>query len=161
MHNAGIRPITVEGKSLPKKKKDGTPGHILGTGMVGCDIGTQTIAYTSSSEVGLENLAERGRSIKHIERQERLILRAMDRSRRAMNPQNYNPDGTIKKGKKIWKYSKHYQKLKKRYQNLCWIATENRKYAINEQVNHLRFLGDTFTTEPKNTTWDLISRFLI
>lgn len=25
--------------------------------------------------------------------------RAMDRSRRAMNPENYNPDGTIRKGK--------------------------------------------------------------
>lgn len=142
--------ITVEGKSIPKKKKDGTPRHTLGTGVVGCDIGTQTIAYTSSSEVGLENLAERGRSIRHIERQERLILRAMDRSRRAMNPQNYHPDGTIKKGKKIWKCSRHYQKLKKRYQNLCRIAAENREYAINEQVNHLRSLGDTFITEPKN-----------
>lgn len=26
----------------------------------------------------------------------------MDRSRRAMNPDNYNEDGTIKKGKKKW-----------------------------------------------------------
>ena len=26
----------------------------------------------------------------------------MDRSRRAMNPGNYNEDGTIKKGKKKW-----------------------------------------------------------
>ena len=39
----------------------------------------------------------------------------MDRSRRATNPQNYNPDGTIKKGKKTWKYSNRYKKLKAKH----------------------------------------------
>ncbi len=34
------------------------------------------------------------------EKKERRIYRAMDRSRRAMNPDNYNEDGTIKKEKK-------------------------------------------------------------
>ena len=36
----------------------------------------------------------------------------MDRSRRATNSQNYNEDGTIKKGRKTWRYSNHYKKLK-------------------------------------------------
>ena len=30
----------------------------------------------------------------------------MDRSRRAMNPENYNDDGTVRRGKKTWKKSK-------------------------------------------------------
>lgn len=34
----------------------------------------------------------------------------MDRSRRATNSQNYNEDGTIKKGRKTWRYSNHYKK---------------------------------------------------
>ena len=32
----------------------------------------------------------------------RRLLRAMDRSRRATNPENYQPNGTIKKGRKDW-----------------------------------------------------------
>ena len=142
--------ITVEGKAISKRRKDSTPRHYYGKGNIGCDIGTQTIAYTSNTEVGLENLAERGNSIQHVERQEALILRAMERSRRAMNPNNYNENGTVKKGHKQWNFSKRYQKLKQRHQELCRIAAENRALAIHEQVNHLRSLGDCFITEPPN-----------
>ena len=142
--------ITVEGKAILKRRKDNTPRHSYGKGNVGCDIGTQTIAYTSNTEVGLENLAERGNSIQHVERQEALILRAIERSRRAMNPNNYNENGTVKKGHKRWIFSKRYQKLRQRHQKLCRIAAENRALAIREQVNHLRSLGDCFITEPPN-----------
>ena len=142
--------ITVEGKAISKRRKDSTPRHYYGKGNIGCDIGTQTIAYTSNTEVGLENLAERGNSIQHVERQEALILRAMERSRRAMNPNHYNENGTVKKGHKQWNFSKRYQKLKQRHQELCRIAAENRVLAIREQVNHLRSLGDCFITEPPN-----------
>ena len=37
----------------------------------------------------------------------------MDRSRRATNSQHYNEDGTIKKGRKTWRYSNHYALFKK------------------------------------------------
>lgn len=83
---------------------------------------------------------------------ERLYYRAMDRSRRATNPQNYNPDGTIKKGKKTWKYSDRYKKLKAKHTELCRINAVNRQLAINEDANYLRSLGDTFVTEPKNAS---------
>ena len=107
--------LTVEGLPFPKRTKDGVIKHLCGDGIVGCDIGTQTIAYTSDHVVGLENLAERGNSIRCVERQQRLVQRAMDRSRRAMNPNNYNDDGTIRKGKKTWIKSKRYQKLQLSY----------------------------------------------
>lgn len=74
----------------------------------------------------------------------------MDRSRRATNPQNYNDNGTVKKGKKTWNYSNHYKKLKAKHAELCRINATNRRLAINEDVNHLRSLGDIFVTEPKN-----------
>lgn len=142
--------VTVEGYSLPKFKKDGTPRHSYGVGQIGCDIGTQTIAYTSNQEVGLKNLAERGDSIKKRERQQRLLHRAMDRSRRATNPDNYNKNGTIRKGKKFWRKSKRYHKLQRKHQEMCRITAENRSLAIKEDVNHLRSLGDVFITELKN-----------
>ena len=101
--------LTIEGKAKPKYDKYGNPRHKYGKGMIGADIGTQTVAYTSDTEVGLKNLSERGNSIQTSERKERLLYRAMDRSRRATNPQNYNDDGTVKKGRKTWKYSNHYK----------------------------------------------------
>ena len=73
---------------MPKYDRHGNPRHKYGKGTVGADIGTQTVAYTSDTEVGLKNFAERGNSIIKSERLERLYYRAMDRSRRAANPDN-------------------------------------------------------------------------
>lgn len=142
--------ITIEGISKPKYNKNGTRRHQYGKGFIGCDIGPQSIAYTSKEEVGLKNLAERGTSIKDREQKEARILRKMDRSMRAMNPENYNDDGTIRKGKKTWKKSNRYKKLQSQYRNICRIAAENRHLAINEEVNHMRALGNVFITETKN-----------
>ena len=144
--------LTIEGRAKPKYDKHGNPRHKYGKGMIGADIGTQTVAYTSDTEVGLKNLSERGNSIQTSERKERLLYRAMDRSRRVTNPQNYNDDGTVKKGRKVWKNSNHYKKLKTKHSELCRINAVNRQLAINEDVNHLRSLGDTFVTEPKNAS---------
>lgn len=73
--------LTIEGKAKPKYDRSGNPRHKYGKGMIGADIGTQTVAYTSDTEVGLKNLSERGNSIQTSERKERLYYRAMDRSR--------------------------------------------------------------------------------
>ena len=110
--------LTIEGKAKPKYDRVGNLRQKFRTGIIGADIGTQTVAYTSDTEVGLKNLSERGNSIQKSERLERLYYRAMDRSRRATNPQNYNEDGTIKKGHKTWNYSNHYKKLKTKH---LWI----------------------------------------
>ena len=142
--------ITIEGVAKTKFNKDGTRRHQYGKGFIGCDIGPQSIAYTSKEEVGLKNLAERGASIKAREQKEARILRKMDRSRRAVNPENYNADGTIRKEKKTWKKSNRYKKLHSQYRNICRIAAENRHLAINEGVNHMRALGNVFITEPQN-----------
>ena len=144
--------LTIEGKAKPKYDRFGNPRHKYGKGIIGADIGTQTVAYTSDTEVGLKNLAERGNSIQKSEKLERLYYRAMDRSRRTTNPQNYNEDGTVKKSRKTWKYSNHYKKLKAKHQELCRINAVNRQLAINEDANHLRSLGDIFVTEPKNAS---------
>lgn len=144
--------LTIEGKAKPKYNRNGKSRHKYGKGIIGADIGTQTVAYTSDTEVGLKNLSERGNSIQKSERLERFIYRAMDRSRRATNPQNYNNDGTVKKGRKTWNYSNHYKRLKAKHTELCRVNAANRQLAINEDANHLRSLGDVFVTEPKNAS---------
>lgn len=144
--------LTIEGKAIKKYNRYGKSRHHYGKGMVGSDIGTQTFAYTSDTEIGLKNLSERGNSIQKSERLERLYYRAMDRSRRTTNPQNYNEDGTIKKNKKKWIYSKHYKMLRYKHIELCRKNAINRQLAINEDANHLRSLGNIFVTEPKNAS---------
>ena len=142
--------LTIEGKAKPKFNKDGSCRHKYGTGVIGCDIGTQTIAYTSAEECGLKNLAERGNAIIKSERKERLLLRKLERSRREMNPQNFNEDGTVKKGFKKWTISKNYIRERKKLQELQRKNSINRHLTINEDVNHIRSLGDVFITEPAN-----------
>lgn len=144
--------ITVEGKACSKYDKEGNIKHHYGKGVVGIDIGTQSIAYTSETEVNLKNLSERGSNITKNEKRERRLLRAMDRSKRATNPNNYKKDGTIKKGPKKWIFSKRYKKLREKFRDLCRKGAINRKLAINEDVNYIRSLGDVLITEPKNAS---------
>ena len=51
--------ITLEGDAKPKYDKLGNLKHTLGKGKVGCDIGTQSIAYTTDTKLALKNLAQR------------------------------------------------------------------------------------------------------
>ena len=144
--------LTVEGSAKPKYKKDGTKRHQLGKGKSGTDIGTQSYAYTTKKEVGLNNLAERGRSVKENEDKEAELLRKMESSRRANNPQYYNEDGTIKKGKKKWHNSKRYKKYAAQLKDLKRVNAINRHLAIREDVWHLRSLADIVITEPKSAS---------
>ena len=143
--------ITIEGIPAPKRKKDGSFRHTLGKGKIGGDIGTQSIAITTENTAILKNLAERSKkSTFGLERKISNLQRALDRSKRAMNPKNFNEDGTIKKGKKEWIKSNHYKKVQLKLRELHRKASENRKYAINEDVNYIRSLGDTFIIEKMN-----------
>ena len=138
--------IMIDGKSTLK--------HNLGVGNVGCDIGTQTIAYSSDKEVGLENLAQRGDDIEVALNKLELIQQKMDIERRKLNPEYFNTDGTIKefeKGfKRKWKTSEKLKRLRIRLQNIYRKNTINKKIANNELVNKIRSLGNVVITESKN-----------
>lgn len=70
----------------------------------GMDLGVSTVAVVSDSNVILEELAP-----KSVEYEKRIkeLQRKIDRSKRITNPNNYNTDGTIKKGRRKWFYSKN------------------------------------------------------
>lgn len=90
--------ITLEGKPVSKRKKDASFRHSFGIGKIGGDIGTQSIAITTENTVLLKNLAERStKSTFKLERKIANIQRALDRSKRATNPLNFNENGTISK----------------------------------------------------------------
>ncbi|MBE0428023.1 MAG: hypothetical protein IBX72_15455 [Nitrospirae bacterium] len=88
-------------------------------------------------------------------RQMRILQRKTDRQRRANNPDNYNPDGTIKKGKRLkWKRSKGYIETQAKIRELHRLVKETRKAALNELSSTLVALGCLFKTEKnKYKSW--------
>lgn len=143
--------ITFKGNPpLKVNNETGEVKHYIGEGDVGIDIGTSTIAYSSSTDVKLLELADK---VQNIEDEKRRLLRKMDRSRRATNPDNYNEDGTIKKqgNKRItWNKSNHYLKYQSQLQELYRKQTDVRKYQHECLANQIISLGDTIYVEKMN-----------
>jgi len=113
-------------------------------GNVGIDIGTSTVAISSYYETKLEELAP------GIDKQEKEIARLqrkLDRQRRANNPQNYNEDGTIVRGKKTWTYSKKYYQTKNKLRKIKTKQAETRTLAHKTLANEIVGLGDRFVVE--------------
>lgn len=138
-----------DGKVVHFKRYDsntGKPVHPVGRGAVGLDIGPQTLAYAAANEANLVELADQ---VQNIEQEKRRLQRKLDRSRRATNPDNYNENGTIRRGVKLThNKSKRYCKLQK---ELSWIQhcqAETRKRQHIALANHLLSLGDCFYVEP-------------
>ena len=145
--------VQIVFKGNPPTKIDTETGeikHCLGQGDVGIDIGTSTIAYSSETDVKILELADK---VQNIANQKRRLLRKMDRSRRATNPNNYNEDGTIKnQGSKkvIWNKSNHYIKYQKELKELNRKQADVRKYQHECLANQIISLGDNIYVETMN-----------
>ena len=143
--------LVFRGKPPVKVNIDtGEVKHPIGNGDVGLDIGTSTIAVASESDVKIYELADK---IQKIEDKRRRLLRKMDRSKRAMNPQNYNPDGTIKcQGSKkvIWNKSNHYIQYQNKLKELYRKQKDVRKYQHECLANYILSLGDKVYVERMN-----------
>lgn len=112
---------------------------------IGIDIGPSTIATVSEEKVQLVELAENcimdAKMLRHIERR-------MDRSKRASNPDNYNEDGTIKRGKKLsWNFSKRYMSLKAKRKDIHRKLVAKRKQAHETLANDILFQGSDVRVE--------------
>lgn len=139
----GYVPVKIDKETGEVKRK-------LGNGRVGLDIGTQTIAISSQSDVKILELSDR---VQNIENEKRRISRKMDRSRRSMNPNNYNSDMTIKKQgakKVVWIHSNKYKKLKSRLKELYRKQADIRKFQHEIMANYILSLGDTVFAETMN-----------
>lgn len=139
----GISPVKVNTKT-------GEIKHCIGDGDVGLDIGTRTIAISSQIDVKILELADR---VQNVENQRRKLLRKMDRSRRATNPNNYNEDETIKKQgnkKVIWNKSNHYIKYQNELKELFRKQADIRKYQHECLANYIVSLGNKVYVEKMN-----------
>lgn len=128
---------------------EGTPPikHQAGNGRGGIDIGTSTLAVVTKGGCTLKVLANEAED---IERKKAVILRKIDRSRRSMNPDNYNKDGTVKKGKKHWVKSNTYKKTERRYKKLCAKRAAVVKQSHEKEANRLVSQANIFYVESMN-----------
>lgn len=141
--------ILYEGRPW-KLDKNGNLKNKQGTGRIGIDYGTSTIAVVSESKVIYKNLAEEANNLKHLERQLKILQRKMDRSRRSTNPNCFNNDGTYKKGTKIKVKSRNYKKILKQFREINRKLSCIKKYEIGRDANIIRSLGDQIYGEHMN-----------
>lgn len=124
--------------------------HVIGTGKAGIDPGTSTMAVSAERKAILRELAPKTNDYaKRLKR----TLKAMDRSRRDSNPDNYDSDGRPIKGRKVWHKSKRCKELCRKYQSLCRqkalyirqshciLANEVLEQADNIIVEHMDYRG--------------------
>ena len=143
---------------------EGTPpqkrhGNALGSGPVGLDIGTQTIAAAGEQDTALELLAP---GAEDVWQELRRVNRAMDRSRRANNPDVFAADGTIlpknkrppdatdENGRIRWKDSRNYRRLADRRRYLYAKTVRTRRCEHQRLANEIMRYGDTFFVEKMN-----------
>ena len=139
----GNPPVKVDTKTDEIK-------HSIGKGDVGLDIGTRTLAISSQSDVKILELADK---VQNIENYKQKLLRKMDRSKRATNPDNYNENGTIKKqgNKKVkWNKSNHYIKYQNKLKELYRKQAAVRKYQHECLANYIISLGNKVYVEKMN-----------
>ena len=140
--------LVLEGAPAIKADKNGLLIHPVGTGAVGIDIGPQTVAISSENKVDLLELADQ---VQNIERKKAMLQRKLDRSRRAMNPENYAADGTIRRGVRLTKNkSGHYKRLQHELAFIQYQQAEVRKRQHTALANYVLFLGDRIYIEDMN-----------
>jgi putative transposase len=131
--------LVMEGVSPRKRGEQPSP-----EGVVGLDIGPSTIAIVSGHTASLDYFApkagEMGGEIRRMQR-------AMDRSRRATNPDAFNADGTYKKGVKIKVRSRRYRQLAARKARVERRVSAERKREHGELANRVLRAGNTVKTE--------------
>ncbi len=130
--------LVCQGKAFQK------PKNKMGKGDIGMDIGPSTIAIVGDESARLEQFAN---ELEFQDKQIRSFQRRSDRSRRANNPDNYNPNGTISKGKKKWNNSNTYFKTRDAKANLERKLAGHRKSLHGEMVNSILKKGDIFKLE--------------
>jgi len=128
--------LALEGEPLQKFK---APDKI-----VGLDIGPSTIAVVSDKQASLERFCD---ELSNKQKEIRLLQRKSDRQRRANNPQNYNPDGTVKEGKKTWHSSTRHKKTKTKLANIQRKLAAHRKSLHGKKANRILELGKNIKAE--------------
>ncbi len=116
----------------------------IGVGLIGIDLGVSTVAIVGDEKTILKPFAE---ELTSNQKQIRWIQRKMDRQRRSGNPDNFNPNGIAKKGKKRWNNSKRYKQTAAKKRELERKQAAHRKSLHGKLVNRTLKLGKNILAE--------------
>ena len=131
-------------EGLPYRKEK----NVIGQGVVGLDLGPSTIAAVAPDakrevaflEVFCGELRSSQKTIRRLQRK-------IDRQRRAANPNDYNPDGTAKKGVRVWRQSARQRKTGAKLAELHRKQAAYRKALHGQMVNRVLRLGNVIKLE--------------
>lgn len=128
--------LYLEGNA-PKKVHPGEGWH-------GIDPGMSTMCHVSETCVGFEELAPKCKDYnRRIAKEQRRI----DVETRQANPDNYNPDGTVKKGRRKWVITKNCRKRKNRLRTLYRKKSAYTTHSHNRILNGMLVEGASFIVE--------------
>jgi len=130
--------LVCEGR--PYQKVRNRPGK----GVVGLDIGPSTIAVVGEREAFLSQFCA---ELQTPWRRIRQLQRKLDRQRRANNPSNYNLDGTIKRGPKVWRKSGRQQRTEAQLAELWRELAAYRRSLHGRLVNRVIREGNVYQLE--------------
>ena len=137
--------LVMEGLPPIKVNQDGEIKRNIGLGNVGIDIGTRTIAFSSKYDVKLLELCP---EVENIQKEKNKLQRKLDRQRRSNNPNNYNEDGTIKRGIKLeWIKSNKYIKTQNELREIQRKQADIRKQSHEKLANYIISLGGRILVE--------------
>ena len=132
--------LVCEGRPLRKER------NCTGRGVVGLDIGPSTVAIVTP-EAGHASLQLFCTGLEPRQREIRRLQRKIDRQRRANNPQNYNPDGTVKKGARSWRRSARQKRVEAKLAELHRKQAAHRRSLHGQLANSILRLGDVVRLE--------------
>ena len=128
----------------------GTPPskHTIGTGVVGCDNGVSTLAYVSDSKVKLVDLVPE--KCLRIEESIKRLNKQISRKLKLLNPECFDENNKVVKGKKMTNRSNNLTKLMNRVQKKQRKMRIYRNELQNTVCNELLSQGNVIQLEKMN-----------
>ncbi len=120
------------------------PAHKIGTEELGLDVGVGTIGIVGDTQAELKQFCN---ELMPDQKAKRKLQRKLDRSRRAMNPDNFNENGTVKKGSRKWKKSNRYLKMSNDLSETDRKLAAHRKSLHGRDINEIISMGTRIQTE--------------
>jgi len=133
--------LILEGTPFPN------PDNKIGSEEIGLDVGVGTIGIVGDTKADLKQFC---RELIPDQKKKRKLQRKLDRSLRANNPNNYNPNGTVKKGKKgskNWIRSNRYKRTSNELSETDRILAAYRKSIHGRDINEIIATGTRIKTE--------------
>src|ERR1035437_1469356 len=120
------------------------PQHTIGKGKVGIDLGPSSVAIVGERKAMLLEFCP---GVVKDAKKTRKLQRRTDRQRRANNPDNYNPNGTIKEGPKKWNISKRQKRVEAQLKETDRVLAAHRDSEHGALANKVLTMGDDIRHE--------------